>query len=151
MKINKTIWFLLFLGIWEMIAQSGRFSPLIFPSRGAVLKALYHALASGELLQETGFSIVLILEGILIGAVLALFFGIAFSLSPLLKSFTEALVALAHPLPGIALLPVIILWLGTGRSSILFIIVHSVLWPLLLNIMAGFKATPKVLREPGEP
>lgn len=149
MKINKTVWFLIFLGVWELIARSGRFSPLVFPSLAAVFKALYHALASGELLQETGFSIVLILEGILIGAVLALFFGIASSLSPFLKSFTEALAALAHPLPGIALLPVIILWLGTGHSSILFIIVHSVLWPLLLNIMAGFKATPKLLVETG--
>ncbi len=149
MRIHKSIWFVLFLSLWELLARSGRFSPLVFPPLAAVFKALFHALASGELLQETGFSILLILEGLLVGAVLALLLGMASSLSPLLRSFTEALAALAHPLPGIALLPVIILWLGTGRASILFIIIHSVLWPMLLNVMTGFRAVPKVLAETG--
>ena len=61
----------------------------------------------------------------------------------------ETLVSIAHPLPGIALLPLIILWFGAGEISIIFIIVHSVVWPLVLNLLAGFKAIPKIYKQVG--
>lgn len=147
MKNRKIIWIALLLIVWQGAAMSGRFSPMIFPSLGMIFKALYSSLVNGELFNETIYSIMLILEGLLIGAALAVTLGIASNMSKTLRDFIETLTALAHPLPGIALLPIIILWLGTGRGSIVFIIVHSVLWPLLLNITAGFKATPRIYRE----
>ena len=74
------------------------------------------------------------------------------SLSILFKSFrglVDTLVSIAHPLPGIALLPLIILWFGAGEISIIFIIVHSVVWPLVLNLLSGFKAIPKIYKQVG--
>ncbi|MHB1393195.1 MAG: ABC transporter permease [Clostridia bacterium] len=133
--------------VWQGIALSGRFSPLIFPSLGMILESLYYSLLNGELVRETVYSIIIIVEGLILGVILAAVMSIAAIFSKWLRSFVEILTALAHPLPGIALLPIIILWLGTGRSSIVFIIVHSVVWPLLLNITAGFKATPKIYSE----
>ena len=147
MKIRKIIWIVLLLAVWQGIAISGRFSPLIFPGLDVIAESLVHSLANGELIRETGFSIVLILEGLIIGVILAAVMSIASISSKWLRDLTETLTALAHPLPGIALLPVIILWLGTGRSSIVFIIVHSVVWPLLLNLTAGFKSTPRIYSE----
>lgn len=147
MKIRKIIWVALLLAVWQGVALSGRFSPLIFPSLGVIFRSLADSLLNGELLRETLFSIAIILEGLIIGAAIAVIMGTASAASKWLRDFVETVTALAHPLPGIALLPVIILWLGTGRSSIVFIIVHSVVWPLLLNISAGFKATPGIYRE----
>lgn len=147
MKIRKIIWIILLLMVWQSIALSGKFSPLIFPSLGMIKQALVSSIVNGELLRETVYSIVLILEGLIIGVLLAALMSIASIASKWLRDFIETLTALAHPLPGIALLPIIILWLGTGRSSIVFIIVHSVVWPLLLNITTGFKATPRILSE----
>lgn len=147
MKIRKIMWIVLLLIAWQGAALSGRFSPLIFPSLGMIVQSLADSLLNGELVKETVFSIVLILEGLIIGAAIAAIMGIASITSNWLRDFVEAITAIAHPLPGIALLPIIILWLGTGRSSVIFIIVHSVVWPLLLNISAGFKATPMIYRE----
>lgn len=147
MKNRKLVWIALLLAIWQGTAMTGRFSPMIFPSLGMIFRALYNSLVNGELINETIFSIALILEGLLIGSALAVILGIAANTAGLARDFIETLAALAHPLPGMALLPIIILWLGTGRASIVFIIVHSVLWPLLLNITAGFKATPRIYRE----
>lgn len=147
MKIRKIIWVLLLLAAWQGITLSGRFSPLIFPGLDIIGQALVDSLASGELVRETIYSIILILEGLIIGIFLAAVMSIASIYSKWLRALTETLTTLAHPLPGIALLPIIILWLGTGRSSIVFIIVHSVLWPLLLNLTAGFNATPKIYSE----
>jgi len=149
MKINKLGWILILIIVWEAVTLSGIVSPLIFPSLGMVFKALVSSIVAGELLQQTIFSIIIILEGLLIGAMLAFTLAIVSRTSETLNSLVETLITLAHPLPGIALLPIIILWLGTGRSAILFVIVHSVLWPLLLNLISGFKTTPKVYSDVG--
>lgn len=150
MKINKLVWILLMLAGWQIIALSGRVSPLLFPSLGMIFEAMFSAITKGELLAQTLFSIVIITEGLLIGAIVAITLAIASRMSEALNSFVETLITLAHPLPGIALLPIIILWLGTGRASIMFIIVHSVLWPLLLNLITGFKATPESYSDVGK-
>ncbi len=149
MKINKLGWILILIVVWEAVTLSGIVSPLIFPSLGMVFKALVSSIVAGELLQQTMFSIIIILEGLLIGALLAFILAIVSRTSESLNSLVGTLITLAHPLPGIALLPIIILWLGTGRSAILFVIVHSVLWPLLLNLISGFKTTPKVYSDVG--
>lgn len=147
MRIRKIIWIMLLLAAWQGVALSGMVSPLIFPGLGVIAETLVEALLNGELLRETAYSIVIILEGLAIGVLLAVAMSIASVYSKWLKALVEVLTTLAHPLPGIALLPVIILWLGTGRGAIVFIIVHSVLWPLLLNLTAGFKATPAIYSE----
>lgn len=149
MKIKKLILIFILLAIWQAVALSGIVSPLIFPSLGMIYKALVSSFISGELLQQTIFSIIIILEGLLIGTLLALILAITSKTSEVLNSLVETLITLAHPLPGIALLPIIILWLGTGTSAIVFIIVHSVLWPLLLNLISGFKTTPRIYSDVG--
>ena len=43
-----------------------------------------------------------------------------------------------NPLPAIALLPLALLWFGLGEGSLIFVLVHSVLWPMALNTHSGF-------------
>lgn len=54
-----------------------------------------------------------------------------------------------NPLPAIALLPLALLWFGLGTGSLVFVLVHSVLWPLALTTYAGFQAVPDTLRMAG--
>ena len=56
------------------------------------------------------------------------------------------LTAMLNPLPAIALLPVAMLWFGLGEASLLFVLVHAVLWPLALNALQGFTSVPETLR-----
>lgn len=51
-----------------------------------------------------------------------------------------------NPLPAIALLPLALLWFGLGTGSLVFVLVHSVLWPLALTTYASFQAVPETLR-----
>jgi len=147
MKNRKIIWIIILLAVWQGIAISGRFSPLIFPGLDMIIRSLVVSLSNGELIRETLYSVIIILEGLILGILLAAVMSIASVTSKWLRAFVETVTVLAHPLPGIALLPIVILWLGTGRNSIMFIIVHSVVWPLLLNITAGFKSTPAIYGE----
>ncbi len=132
---------------WELIARFSRVSPLAFPSLEAIGGSLLQAIMTGEIINQMLFSLGLILLGIAIGLVLAVLLASLSVVSPLVESFVDTCVSIFHPLPGIALLPLIILWIGTGSKAILFVIVHSVLWPMILNMIAGFKAIPLIYKK----
>jgi NitT/TauT family transport system permease protein len=65
------------------------------------------------------------------------------------RDLLETLTSMFNPLPAIALLPLALLWFGLGRGSLIFVILHSVLWPLALNTYAGFQSVPETLRMAG--
>ncbi|KPU45318.1 putative aliphatic sulfonates transport permease protein SsuC [Oxobacter pfennigii] len=148
--IPRLIWIAIILIIWQGISLTGIFSPLILPSALQVLKALYISFINGEMAGQTLLSLILILEGLILGIVLAFVLATLSMLSDTFRGLIDTFISIADPLPGIALLPIIILWAGTGTASILVIIVHSVIWPMILNILAGFKSIPKIYKEIGE-
>lgn len=150
MKNKKVLWIVAMLIIWQGISISGIAPIQILPSPCMVLDALYTSILKSEIISETAYSLFIIIEGIIIGAILSFILILAAKSCSFLDGFIETLIAVAHPLPGIALLPIIILWLGTGRGAILFIIVHSFLWPMILNIRAGFNSTPAIFISVGQ-
>jgi len=121
----RMFWIFLFLVLWQVIALSGKFSPLIFPPLQDILIAFYKALVSGELIKETLYSFNLVLKGLFFGILIALILSALSIMFPIFESLVDTLLAIAHPLPGIALLPLIILFIGTGENSIIFIIIRK--------------------------
>ena len=65
------------------------------------------------------------------------------------RDLLSTLTSMFNPLPAIALLPLALLWFGLGEGSLVFVLVHSVLWPLALATLAGFQGVPEVLRMAG--
>ena len=55
-----------------------------------------------------------------------------------------------NPLPAIALLPLALLWFGLGAKSLVFVIIHSVLWAVALNTHSGFTSVSPTLRMAGQ-
>ncbi len=84
--------------------------------------------------------------GYVIGGFLALILTI-FAISTRFGAYLlELLTAVFNPLPPIALLPLALLWFGLGYGSIVFVIVHAVLWPIAINIYSGFLGVSNTLR-----
>lgn len=137
------------LVIWEAIALSGVYPQLLFPDLRSIWSALVESVRSGEIIGRTGFSLYLIGIGLFLGVILAFVLTALSMLSSVVSDLMEAVVAIVHPLPGIALLPIVLLWFGTGSRSIIIIIVHSVLWPLMLNTYTGFRSVSKTQLEVG--
>ena len=54
-----------------------------------------------------------------------------------------------NPLPAIALLPLALIWFGLGNGSLVFVLVHSVLWAVALNTHSGFLSVSNTLRMVG--
>ena len=61
----------------------------------------------------------------------------------------ETLTSMFNPLPAIALLPLALIWFGLGDKSIMFVLVHSVLWAVALNAHSGFRSVSNTLRMVG--
>jgi NitT/TauT family transport system permease protein len=134
--------------LWEIVARLQN-NDLLLPTALQTAHALVEGLASGELVTKTRISLSLLLQGY-IGGVIAAFVLTTLAVSTQLgRDLLATLTAMLNPLPAIALLPLALLWFGLGQGSLVFVLIHSVLWPLALNTYAGFQAVPETLRMAG--
>ncbi|MBS0348776.1 MAG: ABC transporter permease [Proteobacteria bacterium] len=146
--LRKTLLLALLALAWEIIARE-QDNELLLPTFLATASALVEGLASGELLERTALSLEVLLQGY-IGGVLAAFVLTALAVSTRLgRDLLSTLTTMFNPLPAIALLPIALLWFGIGHGSLVFVLLHSVLWPLALNTYAGFQGVPQTLQMAG--
>lgn len=123
---------------------------LLFPSFKATVIAFWDAMTSGELLFRTWNSMKLLVLGYTTGVVAAVLLT-AFAVSYRIGAdFLETLTAMMNPLPAIALLPLALIWFGLGAGSMIFVLAHSVLWPVSLNTYSGFRSVSNTLRMVGQ-
>ncbi|WP_461205788.1 ABC transporter permease [Clostridium sp. DL1XJH146] len=146
----RVFWIVVIIALWQIVAVREVFNPVSFPRIETILSALIKDIMDGSIIVQTLFSLQLILKGLFIGVTLALILSAISMTSYIFESFVETVVTIAHPLPGIALLPLVILWMGVGEEAIIFIIVHSVIWPMILNLRIGFKSIPKIYKQIGK-
>ncbi len=138
---------LLALG-WEIGARALH-NDLLLPTFSSTVLALVRGLISGELLLKIWVSLKVLLMGYGIGVALAAVltgFGVATRVG---ADLLETLTAMFNPLPAIALLPIALIWFGLGDGSLVFVLVHSVVWAVSLNTQSGFMAVSNTLRMVG--
>jgi NitT/TauT family transport system permease protein len=146
--LRKGLLLALLAALWEWAARVAG-NDLLLPGFLQTAQAFAAGIASGELPRYVGVSLGVLLQGYLAG-VLGAFLLTSFAMTSRIgRDLLETLTAMFNPLPAIALLPVALLWFGLGKGSLVFVLVHSVMWPLALNAYAGFRAVPDTLRMAG--
>ncbi len=113
------------------------------PSLLSVLKTFVLGLAGGEMALRWVISLAVVGAGLGAGLALALGAAMLSRLNRAAESFFNFLAVLMHPLPGLALLPLVILWFGTGFAAVMAIIVHAVMWPVFVNLQSGLRSLPE--------
>lgn len=146
--IRKCAILLVLAAIWQAYAMFLN-NPLILPTFLATLQSFTERMISGELVGKSWASLKVLLQGYVIGLVLALVFTVLAVASRLGNDLLETLTAMLNPLPAIALLPLALIWLGLGSPSIIFVLVHAVMWPIALNTHSGFQSVSHTLRMVG--
>ncbi len=134
--------------LWELAARS-QDNDLLLPSFTATARAFFADMAGGELIARTRISLIVLLQGYAAGVALAFLLTVLAVSTQIGRDLLSTLTAMFNPLPAIALLPLALLWFGLGSGSLIFVLIHSVLWPLALNIFAGFQGVPETLRMAG--
>ena len=133
---------------WQLYARELN-NPLLVPTFTATIDAFWTAMMSGDLPQKVANSVLLLLKGYAIGLALAMLFTALAMMSRMGNDLLETLTSAFNPLPAIALLPLALIWFGLGEISIIFVLVHSVLWAVALNTHSGFRSVSNTLRMVG--
>lgn len=155
--IAKVIFLIIVLGLWEAVAKAELFGPsskLVFPTLEDIAAAFVHNFTEGFAGTSFGIyilnSIKILMLGLLIGIVLAAVFSGLAIICKMFFYIYDSLVSICDLLPGVALLPVVIVIFGINPAVIVFLVVHAVIWPMSRNILDGFSAVPKMYIEAGE-
>jgi len=127
------------LTVWEWSVHSGRLSALFFPAPSVVVMTIVRLLRSGELVTHTRATLLRVVFGLVLGGVPGLLVGLAMGWWRPLRDALDPLVAAVHPLPKIAVLPLIMIIFGIGESSKVVAIAVGTFFPMLINSMAGVR------------
>lgn len=146
--VRKGVILLALAVLWELAARWQN-NDLLLPSFVQTANAFIDGIASGELLSKVWISLTVLIKGYLIGIVLAFGLTTLAVSTQLGRDLLSTLTAMFNPLPAIALLPLSLLWFGLGENSLIFVLVHSVLWALALNTYAGFLGVSETQRMAG--
>ncbi|HET9762265.1 MAG TPA: ABC transporter permease [Casimicrobiaceae bacterium] len=134
--------------IWELYARSLD-NPLLFPTFTATVGAFFKGLLGGDLFTKAVTSLRVLLMGYAAGIACAALLTVLAITSRVGTDLLELLTSMFNPLPAIALLPLALIWFGLGAGSIVFVIIHSVLWAVALNTHSGFLSVSNTLRMVG--
>jgi ABC-type nitrate/sulfonate/bicarbonate transport system permease component len=141
----------IFVIIWQII-QAGD-NPIIdtrfIPTPVDMFKSLWKNLLNGILIDHTIFSGTNYLVGMAISIGLGIPLGIFLGLNPVIRSITQTYVWMGYSTPTIAIQPIIIVILGFGIASKVFLIVLMTFFPIMVNVLAGVATVDPVLLKAG--
>ncbi len=130
---------LLALAVWELSVRLGWISALFFPGPSTIIHTLYRLAVEGELVANTRISLFRVFAGFLLGGIPGLLLGVSMGWSLKLRKIVDPFVAAVHPVPKIAVLPLIMIIFGIGEASKVIIVAVGAFFPMLINSMTGVK------------
>jgi ABC-type nitrate/sulfonate/bicarbonate transport system permease component len=133
-----------FLLLWQTASVTGMFgrmspeySLFLLPPPKVVFLALAEMIRTGYLWDNLSISIVRVMIGFALSVFIGLPLGIGMAISPTVNNLAEPFVRIFSPIPGVAWVPLAILWFGLGDEAAIFIITVGAIFPILLNTMQG--------------
>ena len=148
--IRKAVILLGLMVTWQAYTVALDVEPLMFPTFLVSVERLIVDLFTGDLIFKIWYSVKVLLIGYSAGMIIAAVLVLWATASRLGSDFIATATAMFNPLPAIALLPLAMLWFGLGTASLVFVLIHSVLWAVALNTHSGFKNVTETLRMIGE-
>ncbi len=142
-RLAKTILLLALLALWQLLSTRGMPEYVLGPAE--ILRHFTAALISGELFPHMGASLARSIPGFALGTFAGIVLGLLAGVIRGLDDMLSPLIFLTYPVPKIIILPVLMVWLGTGDLSKVVIIALACFYPAFINAYYGAKATPTIL------
>jgi ABC-type nitrate/sulfonate/bicarbonate transport system permease component len=134
-----------FLALWQGLAVSGLFTPFQLPTFTGVLGRIWTDAVAGDLWMNTAVTLYRALAGFAIASIGGIVLGMAMSRIKLAHWFFDPIVSVGFPMPKIAFLPVIILWLGVYDVPKITMIVFDAIFPVIAATMIGIEGVEREL------
>jgi NitT/TauT family transport system permease protein len=136
---------LLVIGLWQLAGSLGWVNALFLPTPLAIARAIYQLAISGALWQHVSVSVMRIGTGWILGTITGIIVGFGIGLSSLARSVGITFISALFPIPKIALLPLLILWLGIGEEPKIATIALGVFFSTAISVYSGVDSVPRNL------
>lgn len=132
---------------WQLVGS--RVNPLFMSYPTAIVRAAYHMAVSGELPMAMASSLKTLVVGYSVASFIGIVFGLLIGRYRIIDAATDWMVNAMYATPLIAIIPLVILWLGLGDEAKLFVVILLTIFPVLINTAAGVKNVPASLIDVG--
>lgn len=140
---------LILVVLWEVIVRLEFVSAALFPSPIKILDTGWNMLINGELLTHVGISLGRALAGMLIGGLIGFILGVSNGLSKKLYIYLDTTIQMIRNIPHLALIPLVIVWIGIGEDAKIFLVALGVMFPIYVNTFHGIRNVDPNLVEMG--
>ncbi len=127
------------LSVWELSSRAGLISPLLAPAPSAIAKTIFAEFETRDIIPHISLTIYRVMSGIFIGGSIGVAVGLLMGMWRRLRLIADPFVAAIHPIPKIAILPVLMAVLGIGDLSRITVISLAVFFPMMINTMNGVR------------
>jgi ABC-type nitrate/sulfonate/bicarbonate transport system permease component len=133
--------------LWEIFARTGIISRLFFPPPTSIIHTLVKMLMSGKLIVHLAATLQRLSLGGLLGGLSGLILGLIMGWSTRIRNMLDPIIAAIHPIPKLAIFPLIMILFGIGELSKVVAIAIACFFPMLINSMAGVRQLSPVFFE----
>lgn len=137
--------FIVILCLWEMVSRMMWIPSLFLPAPSEILLEGWGMLKTGVIFNHVFASLSRILLGFSIACVAGVMIGILIGFFSIPEAIGNPLIAATFPIPKIAILPLLILWLGIGEPPKVAVIALGVFFPMVINVYTGVKNVDPLL------
>jgi sulfonate transport system permease protein len=134
---------------WELLSRSGTLSARILPEPWAVVLSFGRLAESGELWEDVSISAWRAVVGLVLGGGSGLVLGLLSGSLKSAETLFDSSIQMLRNIPSLALLPLVILWLGIGEATKEVIIAIGVFFPIYINTFHGIRSVDRNLIEMG--
>lgn len=136
--------FVIVVLLWQLLHASGLVSAALLPSPIQVFNAAVRQFQQGTLLSHIWASTLRVLIGVIVGVILAIPVGFALGWYRNLRGFLDPLINFLRALPPIALVPLVVVYVGIGENGRLFVLIYASFFPAVIVIYEGIMAIESI-------
>ena len=137
--VRYTLLLAALIAVWQTYVSVKQPDALLFASPRATAEAFVDGWREGTIARATWATVKILAVGIGIGAAIAAVLTAFATLTKVGEDLLDLLTAILNPLPGIAVLPLAMLWFGLDTDAILFVIANATIWPIAINVTMRFR------------
>lgn len=136
--------FAVVLAVWALASDLKLINPILLPSPYGVWQSAMGLISNGALANDIIVSLERVVLGFILGALVAVPTGLMMGLNPFAKRIFSPIIEVLRPIPPIAWIPLVVMWLGIGQASKILVIADGAFFPILLNTYVGFASVEKI-------
>jgi ABC-type nitrate/sulfonate/bicarbonate transport system permease component len=130
---------------WEVYVRVRGIAPIFLPAPSVIAVYLWRMIADGTMEYHLGVTLLRIFAGFFIAAAAGVALGVAMGMSRLVAKVADIWIAALYPLPKISLIPLLIIWLGTGEAYRIVISAVTAFFPIVISTYSGIRQADRGL------